>query len=179
MYNMYWHLLTLSSQMFWHFVLTFSAVSFMFNKHTCILIFWSILWHVSPKLITGTSFDVMTCFGLKLYICITELGSSWVQIGAYHIFHTVITEPFTVNTLRPRQNGCHFADDTFKRIFLNQNVRNSIKISPKFVPKGRIHNIPSLVQIMAWRRPGDKPLSEPMIRLLTHICVTRPQWVNK
>ena len=36
-----------------------------------------------------------------------------------------------------------------------------------------------LVQIMAWRRPGDKPLSEPMMfNLLTHICVTRPQWVN-
>ena len=32
---------------------------------------------------------------------------------------------------------------------------------------------------MAWRRPGDKPLSEPrMENLLTHICVTRPQWVN-
>ena len=32
---------------------------------------------------------------------------------------------------------------------------------------------------MAWRRPGDKLLSEPvMARLLTHICVTRPQWVN-
>ena len=32
---------------------------------------------------------------------------------------------------------------------------------------------------MAWRRPGDKPLSEPMmVSLPTHICVTRPQWVN-
>ena len=32
---------------------------------------------------------------------------------------------------------------------------------------------------MAWHHPGDKPLSEPMVvRLLTHICVTRPQWVN-
>ena len=32
---------------------------------------------------------------------------------------------------------------------------------------------------MACRRPGDKPLSEPiMVRLTTHICVTRPQWVN-
>ena len=38
---------------------------------------------------------------------------------------------------------------------------------------------PALVQIMAWRRPGDKPLSGPMmVRLPTHICVTRPQWVN-
>ena len=32
---------------------------------------------------------------------------------------------------------------------------------------------------MASRRPGDKPLSEPMVvRLPTHICVTRPQWVK-
>ena len=47
------------------------------------------------------------------------------------------------------------------------------------VPKGTINNIPALVRIMAWRRPGDKPLSEPMmVSLLTHICVTRPQWVN-
>ena len=49
----------------------------------------------------------------------------------------------------------------------------------KFVPNGPINNIPSLVQIMAWRRPGDKPLSEPvLVSLLTHICVTRPQWVK-
>ena len=33
---------------------------------------------------------------------------------------------------------------------------------------------------MAWRRPGDKPLSEPMmVSVLTHICVTRSQWVNQ
>ena len=68
----------------------------------------------------------------------------------------------------------------FKCIFLNENVWIPIKISLKFVPKGPINNIPALVQIMAWRRPGDKPLSETvMVRLLTHICVTRPQWVKK
>ena len=45
------------------------------------------------------------------------------------------------------------------------------------VPKDQINNIPALVQIMAWRRAGDKPLSEPMmLRLPTHICVTRPQF---
>ena len=83
------------------------------------------------------------------------------------------------NTLRPRQNCRRFADDTFKRIFLNKNVTISIKISLKFVPKGPINNNPALVQIMAWRRSGDKPLSEPMmVSLLTHICVTRPQWVK-
>ena len=84
-----------------------------------------------------------------------------------------------VNILRPRQNGRRFAEDTFKRIFLDENVMIFIKISLKFVPNVRINNIPALVQIMAWRLPGDKPLSEPtMVRLLMHICVTRPQWVK-
>ena len=81
-----------------------------------------------------------------------------------------------VNTLRPRQNGRHFPDDIFKCIFLNGIFNISIKISLKFVPKDPINNIPTLVQIMAWRRPGDKPLSEPMmVSLLTHLRVTRPQ----
>ena len=84
-----------------------------------------------------------------------------------------------VNTLRPRQNGRHYADDIFKCIFLNENVQISIKISLKFVPKVPINNIPSLVQIMAWRRSGNKPFSEPMlVSLPMHICVIRPQWVN-
>ena len=86
---------------------------------------------------------------------------------------------FINNTLSPRQNIRHFPDDTLKGIFLNENVIISIKISLKFVPKGPINNIPALVQIMAWRRPGDKPLSKAMmVSLLTHICVTRPQWVK-
>ena len=54
-----------------------------------------------------------------------------------------------------------------------------INISLEFVPMGPINNIPVLVQIMAWHRLGHKPLSEPiMVRLLSHICITRPQWVN-
>ena len=93
---------------------------------------------------------------------------------------TVVQDPiYCINTLRPRQNGRRFADDIFKGIFLNENVWIPIKISLKFVPEGRINNIPAMVQIMAWRRLGDKPLSEPMrVSLPTHICVTRPQWVN-
>ena len=54
-----------------------------------------------------------------------------------------------------------------------------IKTSLKFVSKGSINNITALVQKMAWHRPGNKPLSEPMmVNLLTHTCVTRPQWVK-
>ena len=85
-----------------------------------------------------------------------------------------------INTLGPRQNGRYFTDDTFKYIFLNETIRISINISLKCVLRVPINNIPALVQIMTLRRPGDKPLPEPMmVSLLTHICVTRPQWVKR
>ena len=43
----------------------------------------------------------------------------------------------------------------------------------------RVQLIPALVQIMAWRRPDDRPLSETiMVSLLMHVCVTRPQWLS-
>ena len=77
------------------------------------------------------------------------------------------------------QTSLHFADDYFKCIFLNKNVSILIKISLKFVTNGLINNTLALVQIMAWRQPGDKPISEPMmVRLPMHIWVTQPQWVN-
>ena len=83
-----------------------------------------------------------------------------------------------LNTLRPGP-GYRFPDDIFKYIFLNENIWISIEISLRFVLKGSINNVQALVQIMAWRRPGDKSLSEPMmISLPPHICATRPQWVN-
>ena len=58
--------------------------------------------------------------------------------------------------------AANLADDIFNRIFLNENVWTSIKISLKFVPKGPIDNKQALFQVMAWRRTGDKPLPEPM-----------------
>ena len=95
------------------------------------------------------------------------------------LLHSYFTADWLFNTLRLRQNGRHFADDSFICIFLNENVSVSIKISLKFDPKGPNNNIPALVQIMAWRRPGDKPLSEAMmVSFPTHICVTLPQWVK-
>ena len=83
----------------------------------------------------------------------------------------------------------HWARDKMAAIFQMpfSNAFSWIKIywisnkSPlKFVHKGQINNIPTLIQTMAWRRPGDKPPSEPMlVSLLTHICVTLLQWANK
>ena len=108
--------------------------------------------------------------------------SLWVSLCILQILAPAgacIHSPAPINSLRSRQDGRHVADDIFKCIFLNENVRIFIWISLKFVPKGPINNIPALVQIMAWCWPGNKPLSEPMkVRLPSHICVTRPQWVN-
>ena len=101
-------------------------------------------------------------------------SSLWIHVVFIHIFKVYF---HGINILRPRQNGHHLPDDIFRCIFLNENVWIPIKIKLKFVPSGPINNIPALVQIMAWRRSGDKPLSEPvMVSLLTHICITRPQW---
>ena len=67
------------------------------------------------------------------------------------------------NTLRLRQNGRHFADNIFKSISLNENFQIWNKISLKHAPLGLIENMAALVQIMAWRQTGDKPLSEAMM----------------
>ena len=81
-----------------------------------------------------------------------------------------------MNTFRPRQNARHFPD-ILKCIIFNKIVWISMKISLKYALTVLINNIPVLVQIMVWRRPGDNPFSEPMmVTLLTRICVT--QWMK-
>ena len=93
--------------------------------------------------------------------------------------HDINQQGSSLNTSRLRQDGSHFPDDSFQCVFLNENVWILIKISLKFVPQSQINNIPALDQIMACSRQGNKLLSEPiMVILLTHICVTRPQWVK-
>ena len=85
----------------------------------------------------------------------------------------------TVNTLKPRQNSHHFADDIFICIFLKESAWISIKVLLEFAPLRPVCNILELLQIMDWRRSVAKPLSDPiMVRSPIHICVTRPQWDN-
>ena len=59
----------------------------------------------------------------------------------------------------------HFQVNFLEWIFF----KISIKISLKFVPKAPIDNIPALVQIMAWRRQGNKPLFKPMMAYVANI----------
>ena len=127
-------------------------------------------WSLDPHLLPARVVEFLSN--------ITHLNSRLMP-QCHSIYKDMLLQLQLFNTLRPRQDGRRFPDDIFKHIFWNENVIIFIKISLKFVPNGPIDNIPALVQIMAWRRPGDKPLSEPMVvSLLTHICVTRPQWVK-
>ena len=63
--------------------------------------------------------------------------------------------------------------------FLNENICILIKISLKFVPTALIDNKTSLVQIMALRQLGDKPLSQPLIAKFTDACATQQQFMEK
>ena len=75
---------------------------------------------------------------------------------------TILLRLQCVNSSPLAQNGRLFTDDIFRCIFVNEKLCILVKISPTFVPKGPIDNNLALVQIMAWCRIGDKPLSEPM-----------------
>ena len=69
--------------------------------------------------------------------------------------------------------------DAILQTTVSRAFSSMIKFSLKYVRKGSIDNNQALVQIMAWRRSGDKPLSEPMMgKFGAHICVSRPQWVS-
>ena len=84
---------------------------------------------------------------MEVGLCQPRIPDCIYPAGLFHHWTT-----YLLNTLR-----CHFLDNIFKCIFVNENIWIPIKISLKFVPKGPIHNFPALGQMMAWRRTGDKP----------------------
>ena len=111
--------------------------------------------------------NVILCANRLLTLC----NASGQTHGAHH--------PSTHGRLKHREaqtKRMTFRRRYFPMHFLQWKFLILIKISLKFILKGPINNIPVLVQIMAWRWPGNKPLSEPMmVRLPTHICITQPQ----
>ena len=145
-------------------------------------------------LIVNVMLSLLPIWNSKLINTVSKFLSHFIFLNVGHLMSTLwlLCADFEAPTyiaktlrstsiclLRPRQDRRYNADDIFKCILLNKNVWFPTKISLKFVSKGSITNVPPQVLIMALRRPGDKPLSEPMVvSLLTHICVTRAQWVR-
>ena len=121
------------------------------------------------------AFDITVCCiwakfkNLRSPVKYTELGSTcktplqldllwWEEHG---LDLNSVQLKHILNTMRPRQNGLHFADDIFKQTFwttISPFLFNFIELY------SRGFNCPydSIIQIMAWHLSGDKPLSEPM-----------------
>ena len=97
------------------------------------------------------------------------------------MYNATINTNTGYNTLKPRQDGRNFGRRHFQMQFRQRKCFHfNISISLNFVPEGPIDNKTSLVQVMAWRLIGDKPLQRVQWwrSSMTQICVTRPHWVN-
>ena len=135
------------------------------------------IWNYKKLLSTALTFiwdPASTSMKLRMYqvsffLPIQDFVLKFWNLHYFHLLERCIF--FFFNTLRPRQNGHHFADDSFKCIFMNEEICNLIQNSLKFVPSIPIDNKSALVQIMAWRQWWPS--------LLMHICVTRLQWVKE
>ena len=131
------------------------------NGSSCVLKFiWFGIWWLEVYRMT-------TKHMVKLRSYVNNLSYHMIAIGMWQ-FHT----------LRPRKSGRHFSDDIFKCISFNEEFEFRLRCHWNlFIGSS---NIPALVQTMGRRRPGFKPLSEPIVvNLVTHICITWPQWDKK
>ena len=110
-------------------------------------------------------------FQVPVPLCIQRSDKKFKYIFIFSQNFSVCEES---THLPPEQNGCHFPDDIFKNIFINEMFCILIRISLKFALKGPINNT-VLVQVMAWHRTGDQcwPSSS------MHIYGTRGRWVNR
>ena len=131
---------------------------------------WFLLWPyvIACKVLTLNS-EVLTSHHLVFIFQQHEacakwqyfhlMTSSWFPLSAACVYQPVWVCMCIETEIRWPQ----FSRRHIQMHFFNENYSTSIKISLSFAPKRPIVNIPTLVQIMAWRRPGDKPLSEPMM----------------
>ena len=98
----------------------------------------------------------------------------WSNEEGEHQYNTVHDN----NTILRQTQNCHyFADNVLKNgTFLNENVWITLYVSMKVNPEIWINIIQAFFQIMAWCQSGDNSLSEPMIWVYRHLCITLPQW---
>ena len=116
-----------------------------------VFIWWSVFifvfaWKINQILVFAVEVEILMIFCICILLGISATNS----VAMITSFKVKQHETFLrktngmLNSLRPRQNGCHFTDDIFKCIFLNEDEWIALKISLKFVAKIRINNIPVL-----------------------------------
>ena len=133
------------------------------------LTLWGQVSHicVSNQIIIGSDNSLLLC--QRQAIIWTKAGILLIEPSATN-FSEILIKFKHFHSRKCIWRCCHW----------NGNVWTSIKIIEKFVPNGPINNILALVQIMAWCRAGNNPLSEPMmLSLPMHICITQPCWCKE
>ena len=124
-------------------------------------------------------------WGEKFYM--KRVPTSWWYLSkTFHIWqaetlhrHLRVEMVNTLTVIEAETKWPTFCSRYFQTHFLEWKLLILIQISLKFVPRGPLSNNPALVQIMAWCRTGDKPLSEPKMAPGTGAYVQHwPQWVK-
>ena len=147
-YNWYYIVVCLSNLFMWNWT--------DFSRPLC--------GHRNASLVNGHRFKVATkwiphrarCYSVILYSCVDVIEVKAVADMLY-------TNAMILLTHRCQYKMAAISRRHFQMYFLEWKLWMSIKILLKFFPKGPINNILSFVQIMAWRRPGDNPLSEQIV----------------
>ena len=118
-----------------------------------------------------------------LIYCIFTYEILLYLITLWYLFYSKVYVPWFINhsfTHWNREKKCTISRMAFEMQLYEWKCLNFELNFTEICFKGAIDNIPALVQIMACNWLDDKPSYEPMvIFLLTHTCVTRPQWVMK
>ena len=120
----------------------------------------SLHWPFYFAILTGQKFHLVSIPFLVIiskHFFISNIHFHMAHIGAGH---AMISQLPCHNTLRPRRNEQHFADDIFKRIFFNENVWISIKTrTPAFWDTPRrpmITHTTDSHQIPSWNNTKSK-----------------------
>ena len=123
--------------------------------------------------------NIFTCISMNIDFCI--LIKTWWhhQIERFAMLLALCAENSPVPIEFPAQMPVTWSFDVFFYLRMNKQLREQswgwwsemplwslwcdCNVSLKFVPKGLMDNKAALVQVMAWRRTGAKPLPEPML----------------
>ena len=152
---------------------------------TCYFCYDSLMWLIVKCI--SLKYQIVIKINFQYIIVAIKVGR-WYRNAQCVSLHCMYVHGFQlsservmtdlINTLRPIQNGRHFADNIFKSIFLNENLWILNEISLKYVPCGLIDKMAALVQIMAWHRTGDKPLSEAILICFTDAYKRHSAWLS-
>ena len=99
------------------------------------------------------------------------LGLLQVQIKMFHYLAEEVSEfAGVVYHIEAKTNGCHFEDDIFKCISLDENAWILNNISLKLVPYSPINNMQVFIQIMAWRLPAIIWTNDSLLTYIRHLA---------